>query len=160
MDEEEPTEASLVQRECLVLILGETLTILIQQTWPVSLLRHAGREYADTGHGEVTGFYDWLRNANGDLLGVRYTPFESTEFVLEALAAKEYVRVVPRKFIEIYFGGAKHPDERRSNDQAFLYAALLSGGDETLALALGTEELTSADLNRLPGSAPRSAADQ
>jgi hypothetical protein len=108
-----------------------------------------GRAYADCGLGESTGFYDWLRNAQGEVVGVRYWPFELTSFVLDECRERDYAVVHPGRCVEIYFFGSDQADDLRSADQAFLISAVLREPDGRYALLFGTEDLAPTDLRRL-----------
>jgi hypothetical protein len=133
----------------LILVLEERLTLLAGFEWPVPSFEYGGRQYSDTGLGEVTGFYDWLRDAQGTLLGIRYSPLESAEFLLQALAGLAYVKGDPRESVEIYFGPISEPDAARSHDQGFQYSALFSNSQDRFALILGTEDLKRDDLDHI-----------
>ena len=39
-----------------------------------------GIEYNDRAFGDFSGFYDYLRNSSGEVLGIRFSPFEDCGF--------------------------------------------------------------------------------
>lgn len=81
-----------------------------------------GNEYMEIPIGYFNGFYDWLRNASGYIIGVRYFPFEDSSFLLDELGELEYLRTDKNKdSINICFLDETHCliDEEASNDQDF-----------------------------------------
>lgn len=97
---------------------------------------HAGRCYRDAGLGEFTGFYDWLRDADGGIIGVRYLPFEASRAVCDAVAAFPYVDVTADRLSLAVFFSTEHAfDPASSGDQAF-------GGNRVFVAANGDYALT------------------
>jgi hypothetical protein len=101
------------------------------------------------GLGEWTGFYDWLRDSGGALLGVRYWLDSSTEFLVHQAKTLPYLSVPASNQIEIYFSERRAVDSGLSCDQAFLYDALFKATDGAYAIAFGAEDLSRADLEDL-----------
>src|SRR5205823_2629880 len=95
--------------------------------------------------GEWTGFYDWLRNPDRRLLGVRYWPFEATEFVIQRASNLPYVRTAERRYVEIFFGDERYSNTQLSKDQDFLYDPVYATPSGACALAFSTEDLLEAD---------------
>ena len=50
--------------------------------WPLTGFVIGSKQYRDANFGQWTGFYDWLRDSKEQVLGVRYWPFEDTEFLI------------------------------------------------------------------------------
>ena len=97
---------------------------------------HASRSYRDTGLGDFTGFYDWLRDPAGGVIGVRYLPFEASRAVCDAVAAFPYVDVTADcSSLAVFFSTERAFDPASSGDQAF-------GGNRVFAAADGTYALT------------------
>jgi hypothetical protein len=117
--------------------------------WPLKGFFIGNKRYLDTDFGHWTGFYDWLRDADGNLLGVRYTPFEDTEFLIDHTTKLPYVKTAPLRYIEIYFSEKRAIDAKRSCDQEFLYDAVFRSDDGDYAIAFGIEELSEVDLQGL-----------
>ena len=64
--------------------------------------------YGDKGCGDWTGFYDWLRDSDGNILGVRYWPFEEIHLPIKKLSQLPYVVVAKDKsYLEIYFSDGR-----------------------------------------------------
>ncbi|HKP03478.1 MAG TPA: hypothetical protein VJU77_08980 [Chthoniobacterales bacterium] len=73
----------------------------------------------DSKLGDWTGFYDWLRTDTGAIVGVRYWPFEKTEFLVRPAVASSDIVVDPRGALLVFFGREEHFDDKLSDDQAF-----------------------------------------
>lgn len=142
-------EKSSTGRPCLLVILRPQLTLAKDLRWPLKGFVLGEKQYHDANFGEWTGFYDWLRDREGGVLGVRYTPFEETEFLTKELKALAYVKVDPPRHLEIYFSDRREFDEKRSCDQEFLYDAIFRSGDGEYAIGFGMEELNESNLRSL-----------
>lgn len=137
------------KRPCLLVILHPRLTLARDLRWPLKGFVVGNKQYRDAAFGDWTGFYDWLRDVNGDLLGVRYTPSDATEFLIEHATKLSYVKADPSRHIEIYFSENRTTDPKRSCDQEFLYDAVFRSGEDDYAIGFGIEELSEADLHSL-----------
>jgi hypothetical protein len=107
------------------------------------------KQYRDANFGNWTGFYDWLRDSDANLLGVRYWLREDTEFLVGLTKGLSYVEAVPSRHIEVYFSDRRGVDQGRSSDQAFLYDAIFRSDDGEYAVGFGMEELSEANLRSL-----------
>lgn len=149
---EQPRSAPIegaIERRCLVAVFQPRLVLAKGLTWPQRAFVVKGKEYRDVGLGEWTGFYDWLRAADGSLLGVRYWLNSSTEFLATYANSLRYVIVDPSRSIEVYFSDHRAFEPKLSCDQAFLYDAVFRAADGEYAIAFGSEDLSTADLNAL-----------
>lgn len=81
--------------KCLIVLLKPKLTLAGADKWPLNHLNVSGLLYQPVSE-HWSGFYEWLRDAHGDLLGVRYWPFPETEFITEVTRGLSYVRAVHR----------------------------------------------------------------
>jgi hypothetical protein len=140
------------ERPCVVALLRPRLTLAKGLTWPQKAFVVNGKEYRDVGLGEWTGFYDWLRGSNGNLLGVRYWLDSSTNFLEAYTRNLAYVSIDPSRCIEVFFSDQRTFEPKLSCDQAFLYDALFRSGDGEYAIAFGAEELSGADFETLEKS--------
>jgi hypothetical protein len=136
-------------RPCLLVILGPRLTLARDLQWPLKGFLVGNKQYLDAAFGEWTGFYDWLRDTDGNLLGVRYAPSEDTEFLIERVTNLSYVKADPSRDIEIYFSQKRTVDAKHSCDQAFLYDAIFHSDDGDYAIGFGIEELSETDIYTL-----------
>lgn len=64
-----------------------------------------GIEYEDSQLGDFIGFYDYLRNSEGEILGVRMIPFEDCGFLETEL--------------NLFASSGEDVDESKSDDQLF-----------------------------------------
>src|SRR5207248_2896449 len=90
-------------------------------------------------------FYDWLRDADQRLLGVRYWPFESTELVIARSTELAYVSTNRQRYIEIFFANERHVKQELSKDQEFLYDPVYVSPSGGCAVAFSTDGLSEAD---------------
>ncbi len=105
--------------------------------------------YTEENFGAWTGFYDWLRDSDKNVLGVRYWPFKECEYVIERLEKLWYVKPNFPRDLEIYFSDRRSFDPKLSNDQDFVYDAIFRSDNGEIALGFGIESLTEADLMSL-----------
>src|SRR5947208_10883942 len=82
--------------------------------------------FVDLLLGDWTGFYDWLRTDGGAIVGVRYWPFEKTEFLLRTVARRSGIVEDTRGALLVFFGGEREFNEELSDDQAFEESRVLS----------------------------------
>ena len=105
---------------CLLVALQTDPTLALTPICPSGKFRMGDRTYHEQGYGDWTGFYDWLRTTSGEIVGVRYSPFDETEFLIDAVASFRYVVVLESKrCLEIYFSNVRGVDWRKSDDQEF-----------------------------------------
>ena len=139
-------------RPCLLVVLRPNLTLAKGVEWPLKGFVIGEKQYHDANFGDWTGFYDWLRDLEGNVLGVRYTPFEETEFLTQEVGALGYVKADPPRHLEIYFSDRREFDEKLSCDQEFLYDAIFRSDDGEYAIGFGMEELSESNLSSLEKS--------
>ena len=140
---------SPASRPCLLVIFRPKLTLAKSPVWPLKSFVLDDKQYHDAALGEWTGFYDWLRDASGDLLGVRYGLNEETEFLGEQTRALDYVKVVAPGYIEIYFSDRRHFEPKLSADQDFLYDPIFRSDDGEYALGFAMEDLSESELRSI-----------
>lgn len=99
-------------------------------------------EYEKLTSGGINAFYDWLRTANGRIIGVRYSPSsEDAERAVKDIPSRPYVKVLANGTLEIYFTTENEFAANKSGDQAF-------GGSDVYATKKG-ERVISFDLYSL-----------
>lgn len=124
------------QRSCVIVILGDQLAK--GGAWPITRLVSNGKCYRDCGFGEFTEFYDWLRDSDDELLGVRYNLCEDTEFLFDYAQRRDYMLSKEAghwKYLEIYFSEKWDVDPLRSSDQGFVYDPVFRSDDNEIAIA-------------------------
>jgi hypothetical protein len=140
--------SSNVDHRCLIVALRSELTLVENVSWPIEHFRLFDATYRNVGLGEWTGFYDWLRRSNGELVGVRYCPLADNDPLFEAVRGLPYIRIASR-CLEIYFSGVAEVDGAQSCDQEFLYDPVFRSDSGAWAIAFDTTALKDTDLTRL-----------
>jgi hypothetical protein len=133
---------------CLIIELAPRIALASRVRWPVGSFTGNGKYYGPLGFGHSTGFYDWLRDSTSNLVGVRYWPFEDTQFLLQEVAHLRYVKVAAGR-LEIYFHSSDQIDQENSADQDFLYCELFRSDERCYAIAFGLENLNESELASL-----------
>lgn len=107
---------------CLFLILTSSLEfrLLDRVASPVTV----GSEIYSRIEGEDThGFYDWLRESSGLIIGLRYDLFRNYDEILNAIREFEYVEVEAiheiSEIVTFYFSTERQFCEDKSGDQFF-----------------------------------------
>lgn len=144
-DEETP----VTERTCLLVILRPQLVLAKNLKWPLKGFICEGTLYRDAGLGDWTEFYDWLRDSDGNMLGVRYWLRSDTEFLVEYAKGRDYIQTDPPRQIEIYFSERRGANAKLSCDQDFLYDAVFRSESGDYAIAFGMGGLSESDLDRL-----------
>jgi hypothetical protein len=79
-----------------------------------------GREYRNTGHGDLTTFYDRLEDRAGKLIGIRLYAVRGTEKFLRAVPISLYVvKFSENPIIDVYFSLSATEGVVSTEDQAF-----------------------------------------
>ncbi len=132
--------------KCLVVILADTLKFQTYPECPDGFDDHAGGLFRKYFSDDDNGFYDWLRNAEGDVIGVRWFPHEETS--LRDIRAG-YLAELPNVTIDsdklgltIYFTENRRVDESKSGDQEFLENNVYFSSNGTYAISFAIDYLT------------------
>jgi hypothetical protein len=110
-------------------------------------------EYLQVTDYDWTGFFDWLRSASEEVIGVRYCPFEEFRFVFKAAREVPNVLVTGNSAVEVYFGENRQVDPSNSCDQDFGENEVYRSRDGKVAIAFGTSHLNEAQRKCLEGVA-------
>ena len=98
-------------------------------------------EYEDN---DYSGFYDWMRNSVGEIIGLRYTRLDGFEPAIStALKKLPYVNFTHEKIIEIYFNPNRDYVEANSNDQDIGICKMYVSTNQMYAILLDILYLTS-----------------
>lgn len=138
-----------LSKSCLVVFLRSRLRLGIAAPWPLSGLEAAGVRYTPMPFGDGLGFYDWLRDRDRKVLGVRLWPFDLAYPTLAECKHLEYIEVEPDKNVAIYFVPEAQVVPAFSCDQDFLYSALFRSQGDDIAIAFGLENLNARELGSL-----------
>jgi len=97
-------------------------------------------EYEDN---DYSGFYDWMRNSLGEIIGLRYTRLDGFEpIIITALKKLPYLNFTHEKIIEIYFNPNRNYVEDNSNDQDIGVCKIYVSANQTYAILLDILYLT------------------
>jgi hypothetical protein len=133
------------KRTCLLVALRPKLGIAIVPDWPITTLAADGISYRPVGP-EWSGFYDWLRSEDGDVLGVRYHLTDDTRFLLKEVCALDYAVVGQHEDVCIFFGENRAFDPAQSDNQDFSYDQVFVANGEGSAICFSAENLTPAQI--------------
>lgn len=79
-----------------------------------------GVEYRETGHGDLTAFYDRLEDRAGKLVGIRLYAVRGTEQFLRAVPLTAYVnRDSDEPIMDVYFSSGASDEVASTGEQAF-----------------------------------------
>jgi hypothetical protein len=127
---------------CLVAVCTNNIALAVAHRCPGGSFAYDASQYEDQGFGDFTGFYDWLRNSEGSVIGVRYLPAHELDFLCNAVADLPYVEVDWKiKSIALYFSDDRGVDESTSNDQEFGDNKLFKSASGTFALSFNVSQV-------------------
>jgi hypothetical protein len=145
----EPSEAT-EPVPCLVVTLESRPRLAFVDDCPREKITVGGRVYRSADTGEWTGFYDWLRNRAGQVIGVRYWPFEDTlplDELRQRLAPSADVAIAPDdSHLDVYFSSDHEVDTERSADQAFGGNRIFATDQGDLAISFDLTALQQSEL--------------
>ncbi|WP_143029305.1 hypothetical protein [Rhodoferax sp. OV413] len=102
-------------------------------------IRLGEADYLDSGAGDWLGFYDWLRNHQGEVIGVQQWVDETSTFPFSTRFGGVEANV-KHGVLRIFFGQSREVDEENSCDQDFGSNRLLVTG-ESVALTFHAPHL-------------------
>lgn len=85
------------------------------------------------------GFYDWLRDASGDVVGVRIAFLSAVPDWLRRLNIVDSSIDETSLIVQLFFEGFQGVDESASEDQLLGDIRLLKGGDGSVILGVNRE---------------------
>jgi hypothetical protein len=137
-------------KKCLFVILRPKLALAMVEQCPEDRIVLEGETYQDKGFGYATGFYDWLRESTGIIVGVRYWPQEPHYFPFRQVEHLSYlVTTEGIPCVEIYFSPNQEFDNRQSDDQAFGDNKIFSTDQGEYLITFGTYTLTHSELKSI-----------
>jgi len=152
---EVPVSENTEQRRCLLVMLLPQLVLAEIRPWPLAGFVCEGKRYRDAGFGEWTEFYDWLRDSDSNVLGVRFWLSSETEFLSDYAEQPPYVQIDPSRYLEIYFSENREISQQRSSDQDFLYDGIFRSDDGQYAIGFGMGGLSETDIVSLHNAGAR-----
>jgi hypothetical protein len=137
----------------LLLSCGVDIQMAAFPGMPGERIEVFGALYRDTGYGDFTGFYDWLRSPEGVVIGLRWWPFGDLGFVLETLRGREYASLDPaEEYVDIWFGSERVsiPEEPKEQDFVGNKVLVSDSGDYVLSFHAGLAPEVLAGMTRMP----------
>jgi hypothetical protein len=126
---------------CLLVVCKSEIILALAPQCPEDSFTYDNITFRDQGFGDFTGFYDWLRNSDGEIIGVRYLPVDGLEFLGHALVHLPYVEVNEQiRSIEFYFTDDRGVDESVSDDQDFGSNRLFKSQDGVFAISFNPSD--------------------
>jgi hypothetical protein len=113
-------------------------------SWPATQVTVGDETFEDTGAGDTNGFYDYLRTAEGRIIGVRFMPFVEHAHLCEAAIPGAGLRITgapPATSLELYWGVEREFEDTRSADQYFDLNYVLRSPVQTYAVTFGLAHL-------------------
>ncbi len=102
------------------------------------------RNFIEYNDDNFSGFYDWLRDITGKIIGVRYAALERfNPALIKALKQLSYISFIHEKVVEIYFSSnERRVDDKTSNDQDFGICKVYVSSNSTFAVLFDIAYLT------------------
>jgi hypothetical protein len=133
---------------CVIVFLEPRMKLALAAKWPVaSIITSVGQTYRPIGPA-WSGFYDWLRDSDSKLLGVRYYPCEEAAFVLQRTIELNYAESGFHQDVCLFFSERRSLDPKNSVDQDFLYDQVFVADDGSVAISFAGD-FTQDILNQL-----------
>jgi len=137
----------------LFTVLSDPLDIEFLASDPGDFVRSGDRDFRevklDPNAFLFLGFYDWLRTATGDVVGVQLIFHHGRDHVREVLRSACVGGFDGPHFFRLLFVDGVEIDEDRSVDQEFSTSRCYRACDETVALVFEASELAESDIRRL-----------
>lgn len=99
---------------------------------------------------DFSGFYDWLRKNNDEIIGIRFWCFDYISTLIIFLEKFNYVNIIKEKAIEIFFNENMVYEKEISNDQDFVSSVIyLSEDKNEIAFSFDISFLNQKEANSL-----------
>lgn len=107
----------------ILLVLKKQLDIVLLEDISSEILVNE-QVFKQKDYGDFNGFYDWLRNHDNKIVGLRYFLFEDYQFIIDSFRYLDYVETELTKqnnsILNIYFSEKRTFIDEISNDQLFI----------------------------------------
>ena len=136
---------------CVVLILCQNLQVRCFESCPDRFKFDNRLSYDSKGSDGDNGFYDWLRDASGSVIGVRWFPYDEAILrELKYINKYEYIEL-SSDFLELklFFSSNRIVDETRSADQDFLENNIYYSEDGEYAISFSMDGLNPREKSEL-----------
>lgn len=141
-------------RRCLVLIVRSKVALAVLAACPERTFTAGSQRFHDLTGKDFIGFYDWIRNSAGRVIGVRQTLSEEFDRLVALFPSPSYVQHErnPTR-IEFYFSDERDYDPIESSDQDFLMNRLMRSQTGEFALTFGMDAEVEEELIEAASSA-------
>lgn len=146
--------SALLTKMILIAVLSKTLECWLVPSIQGDIVINS-TEYRDSGQGDWTGFYDFLRTAQKTIIGIRYSPLADDGDLLTSLTEKPYATVLSNGTFELYLSGERAFVPELSADQSFGDNVVLRSSSGEHALTFGLDDLEMSERSQLENSIPR-----
>jgi len=134
----------------LVVALKSPVQLFLSRDEIGTALSLGGTAFREVDALDFTGFYDWLRTSEGEILGVRYSPFEGcADELLETGRRLEYTQVEDQRSLLIFFSERRTVDTQRSVNQDFGGNRVFVSVEHLYALTFNADRLSDRDVSTL-----------
>lgn len=134
-------------RRCLVLVVRPKVTLAVIPACPEQSFTEGSQCFLDQTGEDFIGFYDWIRDSSGHVLGVRQTLSEEFDKIAAQLPTPSYVRHERDPIrLEFYFSDERDYDPTQSSDQDFLMNRLLRNQLGEFAFTFGMDAEVEEDI--------------
>ncbi len=139
-------------KEILIIVLDwdvKIFTAFIKDN-DVPELEYNKEEYHPVDSEDWTGFYDFLRNDKGIIIGIRYWPDEEAMFICDLIRHLPYAKVSEKKeWIEFYFTTDRDYISALSTDQQFTGNWILKSRSGKYAITFRIDILIDTEKQRI-----------
>jgi len=108
--------------------------------------------FEEVGAGDTNGFYDFLRQPNGNIVGVRFAPFVELSQICDLAIPGPGLRingVSPTASLELFWGDATEYDHASSADQFFDENYIFKSSSGMFAVTFGFAHLSENEIGIL-----------
>jgi len=108
-------------KDCIVILLSETISFMFLDESSDSFLNENGDIFKARFDTDNNGFFDWLRTKSNEIIGVRWTAYDDSDFkyVINAISKLSNIESDASGSICIYFGDERVFDDATSCNQDF-----------------------------------------
>lgn len=129
---------------CLIVVLKEEVELLLARECPERSFTVNNTVFKDVGYGDFLGFYDWLRNTQQRVVGVRHHVFDEFKLPFGRFKELPYAEVFeyPKVFsLSLYFGADRDIEEQSSDDQCFTDNRVYRSELDEYAISFSVEDV-------------------
>ena len=137
------------QNPILLLVCDDYLDLVIGRDCPRVFL-HKGQQFEDFADRDFNGFYDFLRDNSGRVLGVSFSPSAPPAFLLEGLRALPYIEIAYSTTVRICFGRERNFDLSISMDQYYGENRIYRSSAGRIALSFSLAPLALSEIHSIP----------